>query len=144
MEETAIKILKERNLKVTTQRLLILAVLLTGYSKAYSSSDLLRSLEDKMNRSTVYRSMEALLINGVVKKLVDKNGETIYSLNLGEGCKHSHHPHLKCDECGVLECLPDFPNDYLSLLEKSGVDEVEVVLGGVCSSCSKIEEENEC
>lgn len=135
MEELAVRLLKERKLKITPKRILILIVLLQNTSKAYSFSDLLEPLTGKMNRSTIYRSLDTLLENNLVIKMIDINGDIIYTLNFEKKCEHQHHPHLKCDNCGILECLPAFPSNYANLLQQSGVDKLNIVLGGICSNC---------
>lgn len=135
MEELAVRLLKERNLKITPKRILVLNALLQNTSKAYSFSELLKPLTGKMNRSTIYRSLDTLLENDLITKMIDINGDIIYTLNFEEKCEHKLHPHLKCDQCGVLECLPAFPQNYASLLQQSGVDKLNIVLGGTCSNC---------
>lgn len=136
MEELAENLLRERNLKITHQRILILSILLNNTSKAYSSSELLQSLSHQMNRSTIYRSLEMLLKNDLVLKMIDINGSIIYKLNLENKCKHEPHPHLKCNECGKLECLPAIPIEYMNILQQSGVYNLNIILGGTCTHCS--------
>lgn len=136
MRESATKILKENNLRITSQRISILRLLMADRSKAFSSSELLKFLGKDMNRSTIYRALETLSEKGLVYKMVDINGDTIYGLSRAKNCNHSVHPHLKCNECGILECLPAFPLDYVNRLQQSGVDGLNVVLGGVCTNCS--------
>lgn len=138
MRELAIKLLKEKNLRITSQRLSILYVLLNDQTKAYSSTDLLRFLKQDMNASTVYRSLDKLVEIKLISKKVDINGDSIYILNLEKRCKHVPHPHLKCHGCGVLECLPAFPIDYANQLYNSGVEGLDIVLSGLCAKCTKI------
>lgn len=137
MDKKAARLLKDRDLKITTQRLSILSILLINTSKAFSLSELLECLKHKMNRSTVYRSLETLLKNELISQLVDVNGDAIYVLNSEQRCEQTLHPHLKCYNCGTLECLPAFPANYVSKLQNFGVDRLNVVLKGVCSNCSK-------
>lgn len=136
MKKIAVRLLKESNLNITSQRLWILSIFLADPSKAFSSSELLQALTSEMNSSTVYRSLNTLIDKKLLYKMVDMNGDTIYTLNLEKKCVHSPHPHLKCSQCGTLECLPALPVDYVNLLYKSGVDQLNIVLGGICSNCS--------
>lgn len=133
------QLLKDEKLKITSQRLLILNVLLANSAKSYSSIELFQSLEEDINRSTIYRSLDTLLSHELILKMVDVNGDTFYIVNLDKRCEHTLHPHLKCDRCGVIECLPPFPTNYVSQLRKSGINKFNVVLGGICSACAKIE-----
>lgn len=137
MREEAIKLLKERDLKVTSPRLSTLSILLADQSKAYSTSELVKFLESQMNRSTVYRTLDTLLEKEVILTLQGTNGTTFYTLNLENKCATAVHPHLRCTECGKVECLPAFPTDYVNSLHDSGVGKLDIVLGGICSECSK-------
>lgn len=136
MKEKAVRLLKERNLRITAPRVSVLSILLTDPSKAFSSSELLQALTCEMNSSTVYRSLKILIDKALLFKMIDMNGDTIYTLNLEKKYENSPHPHLKCTQCGALECLPALPVDYVKLLYESGVEKLNIVLGGVCSNCS--------
>lgn len=135
MEELAVRLLKEKKLKITPKRILVLNALLKNTSKAYSFSELLKHLTGKMNRSTIYRSLDTLLESDLITKMIDINGDIIYTLNFEEKCEHKLHPHLKCDHCGVLECLPAFPQNYANTLQQLGVDKLNILLGGTCFNC---------
>lgn len=135
MKEVAISILKERDLRVTSQRLSILSILLRDKSKAYSTLDFVKQLEYDMDRSTVYRTLDKLIHKGIITKLIESNGDEIYTLNQGKKCDLPLHPHLRCHQCGSVECLPAFPANYVSSLEKFGVKNMNIVLGGMCSKC---------
>lgn len=137
MKELATTLLKEKHLKITSQRLSILDVMLSDSSKAYSLSTLLHTFKNEMNKSTIYRSLNALVEKQVVQKMISPNGENIYSLNLKDKCRNTSHPHLRCTSCGTMECLPSFPKKYEAVLSKSGVDNLNIVLGGTCSNCLK-------
>ena len=136
MKDLAISQLKERNLRVTIHRLSILCILMDDQTKAYSVPDLLKDLKEEMNASTIYRSLDKLVGAKIVLKKVDANGDALYIINLDNRCKHVAHPHLKCEDCGSLQCLPPFPADYASRLYDSGVQGLDVVLRGVCTNCA--------
>ena len=137
MNAEAYTLLKNRKLKATSQRLLIVQVLLNSSAKTLLLSELLEQLRYKMNRSTVYRSLNALVQNEVVSKMVDANGNTLYTLNVTKNSLRLFRPFLKCNCCGELEQLPLLPADYINVLNRSGVENFNVVLAGYCSNCSK-------
>ena len=85
MSQSAEDILKERQLKVTNQRVSILERLMADQTKAVSSTELLRHLENDMNRSTVYRVMDKLIAEGLVLSQY-----TIRFCNGSECTKHFH------------------------------------------------------
>ena len=136
MSDSAVKLLREFDLRVTTPRVLILGVLMPNPSKAFSMQQFLKVLGKEMDRSTIYRTLDKLLLQNVINKMTSPNGETIYSLHGAKTCDHLTHPHLKCSVCGSVECLPSYPNGYLNELAASGVSEVNVVLNGIYKSCS--------
>jgi Fur family ferric uptake transcriptional regulator len=90
--------------------------------------------------ATVYRNMEQLVEEGVVRKYVldEKNGACYQFLgNLQEACQE--HFHLKCIRCGQLyhvncEHLSELG---IHLLEHHGfqIDHTKTVLYGLCKSC---------
>ena len=136
MKQLAIRLLKEKNLKITTQRLSLLCVLLNNTPKAYCFFELLDNLKPKMNRSTIYRSLDILNEKGLITKMIDSNGHPIYALNIEERCNDIAHSHVKCYQCGILTCLPAYPSEYVNELYKAGVRNLNTVLRGICSSCS--------
>ena len=136
MNDSAVKLLREFDLRVTTPRVLILGVLMSNPSKAFSIQQFLKVLGKEMDRSTIYRTLDKLLLQNVINKMTSPDGETIYSLQGAKTCDHHTHPHLKCSVCGAVECLPSYPHGYLNELAASGVSEVNVVLNGICKSCS--------
>ena len=137
MKKAAIQLLKDFQLRVTPQRLCILEVLLPNPSKAFSSHDFLSTLGNKMNRSTIYRTLETLIEKKVIYKLKGPNGNSIYSIQAGKKCNHQTHPHLKCVKCGIVECLPSLPEQYVNELTFLGVGEMNIMLNGVCRKCSE-------
>ena len=136
MKEAARNILKEYKLKVTSARLAVLEIFLANPKKAFSTQEILRLSKKKMNRSTLYRTLETLLKQYLIKKMKGPNGEIIYSIQGKKECNSTTHPHLKCSLCGTIECLPSYPSYYVNELTSFGVHEMNVMLSGICKSCS--------
>ncbi|MDB9315525.1 Fur family transcriptional regulator [Spirulina sp. CS-785/01] len=79
--------------------------LLKTLNKAISAQDLylkLRQNQQNMGLATVYRSLEALKLDGLVQVRTLPNGESLYSL------VHQDQHHLTCLNCGrsiaIAEC----------------------------------------
>lgn len=136
MKKLAIEILSKSNLILTAQRVSIISLLLERKSKAYSTSELLKSLQSTMNKSTVYRTLDTLIKKRLVSKFINSKGETIYTLTQDLPAEHSIQPRLKCQDCGTLLSLPSFPADYMSILINHGVNKFNLVLDGFCVDCS--------
>ncbi|HCM75825.1 MAG TPA: transcriptional repressor [Cytophagales bacterium] len=132
------QILKESKLRSTSSRSKILGLFLT-HSHALSYSDIEREVGASFDRVTVYRTLKSFLEKGIIHKILDDTGGLKYGLcdNLCSYLKHQHdHVHFKCTQCGQTSCLnmveiPGFnlPNGYK-------VEEVNLLIQGMCSSCA--------
>lgn len=75
-------------------------------NRAISAQDLyieLRSREQSMGLATVYRSLEALKLEGMVQVRTLPNGEALYSL-----VQEDRH-HLTCVQCGSSIAIDECP-----------------------------------
>lgn len=113
----------------------ILQVLLQ-LNRAISAQDLyieLRQQDQPMGLATVYRSLEALKLGGVVQARLLPNGETLYSL-----VQEDRH-HLTCLQCGQSIPIDDCPvHDLESQLRQSQHFEIyyhTLEFFGLCSPC---------
>ncbi len=84
-----------------------------------------------INVATVYRNLNALIKEGLIKRVVADGGDR-FDKTL------SNHAHFQCNKCGVVS---DVDCDLTSFerVHKSGVliDSVEVSFKGVCKNCNK-------
>lgn len=98
---------------------------------------------DKLGKATVYRRLERLVEDGLVRRFVSDDAKVCcYQYAGGEGCKN--HYHLKCMRCGELLHVECSYLDEMSshVLEHHGfrVDTEKITLCGVCEKCSQKEE----
>ena len=127
--------LKERGLKLTPQRRLIVDII--HDAKGHLTADgIIRYVQAKMpgvNKSTIYRTLELLAEAGCVYKS-ELDGEFIY-----HHAEEGHHHHLVCRRCGkTIDCAEDLFAPVQGLLgEKYGfrVDFKHVVMSGLCKEC---------
>ena len=80
--------------------------LLKSLNRAISAQDIyveLRSRSESMGLATVYRSLEALKLEGVVQVRTLANGESLYSTVQQD--KH----HLTCLQCGASLAINECP-----------------------------------
>ncbi|WP_420574348.1 Fur family transcriptional regulator [Kordia sp.] len=102
---------------------------------AISAVQLVDSLKNEMNKTTIYRILERLENDGIVHSFMDKDGRTWYATC--HGCSASQHqdihPHFQCQDCGNIDCLtvemkiPAIPNRKISFSH--------VLLIGKCENC---------
>jgi Fur family ferric uptake transcriptional regulator len=109
---------------------------LQSLKRSISAQDLyieLRSRQQDMGLATVYRSLEALKIQGEVQVRTLANGESVYS------SIQSDRHHLTCVNCGISIPIDECPvHDLERQLEKSHNFKVyyhTLEFFGLCQKC---------
>lgn len=110
--------------------------LLNNLNRAISAQDLyveLRKRNENMGLATVYRSLEALKLEGAVQVRTLATGESLYS-----SVQHDRH-HLTCLHCGTSIPINDCPvSDLENQLEQSHNFKVyyhTLEFFGLCDRC---------
>ena len=142
-EELLKQRLKEKGLKVTHQRILVLSVLEQNSGRHMTAEDIYELVAEdypEIGLATVYRTLQLLWDMQLVDRISLDDGCVRYEIGepgLGEG-KHHHH-HLICKTCGKV--LP-FYDDLLEELERRIEDETgfhvldhELKFYGQCREC---------
>ena len=132
---SCIKTLKNRGLKLTPQRRLIINAI-HDTEAHLTAEEIISHVQARMpevHKSTIYRTLELLEGAGCVFK--SELGEhSIY-----HHAEEEHHHHLVCSRCGMtIECDEDlFTPVEQSLAEKYGfrVDFKHLVMSGLCEEC---------
>lgn len=129
--------LRSRGRRLTRQRLLIWAALTAEPDAHLSVDDLVgRIREDvpSVNASTVYRTLELLVDEGLVRRTY-LGGDRAYFEPASE---HLHH-HLVCTSCGAVEHFHGATLGDLAARVRAdtgfALSDQEVTLFGVCSPC---------
>lgn len=123
----------------TIQRRLILEFLSGSGDRHLTAEDVLLALRDsghEVGRATVYRYLDKLTCDGVLRRYsgLGGNGAVYEYRGRGEG-----YPHLKCDACGELlhlECsgLPLFLK-HVAKDHEFKIDPSRAVFHGICGKC---------
>ena len=123
--------------RVTRQRLLV-ADALASAGRQVTAQDLydrLRRVEPRIGRATVFRTLEALVIAGVARRL-EQDGH-VYGY---VACRPEHHHHLACDRCGRVE---EIGEGYITpvaerLAAEHGfqIDDARLDFYGLCARCA--------
>lgn len=143
-EEKVKDLLREKGLKVTSQRLMVLNILSAHGDEHLTVEeiyDLAKEESPEIGLATIYRTVQALLELHVIEKVTFDDGFARYELNGEEtGSGHRHH-HAICTQCGKVYSLE---TDLLDTLEKQvfeslgfEVTDHEVKLYGLCSACRR-------
>lgn len=127
----------------TKQRELILKCLVDNCANHLTADNILEYLktnDSSVGKTTVYRYLDKLVAEGIVRKYIVEEGKCACFQYAGENCSCKLHFHLKCTSCNKLfhvEC------DYLNELEnhvyehhKFRIDNTKTVLYGICEECA--------
>jgi len=133
--EKYVKILKENDLKVTPQRLVILEYL--DYHRNHpTADDIYTSIKKKnpsLSKTTVYNSLEILEKYGLILSITIRGPEHRYDYR-----SDSHH-HFYCKKCGnIIDIDIKCPNMKKILSQGHKVDEIHGYFKGICKDCLKM------
>lgn len=129
----------------TKQKEIILDYMRTKAGEHITVNDISRyfaSNGEKISVATIYRRMDGLVADGVVKKYM-LDGETSAYYEYSSECEHGcEHYHFKCEECGKLI---HFECDELSMVAEHlahehgfDVNSIKTMFYGRCENCSGI------
>ncbi len=136
-------LLKEKGLKVTSQRLIMLEILGRNPGKHLTAEDiynLVKTEHPEIGLATVYRTIQVLMELHLIDRVNFDDGVERYELaHEADADGAHHHHHLICVKCGkVLEFEEDMLEGLeLKIAEKTGfkVTDHEVKLYGYCNEC---------
>ncbi len=133
----------------TKQRSAILAYLKENNAHVTASDIILRlkELGIAVSTATVYRTLEKLEGEGVIRKMFIGQGESAcYQYIDANGC--AEHFHLKCIKCGRLIHLScEFLREMEAhIFDDHGftVSSGKTVIYGTCAACGNIQPKNNC
>ena len=125
----------------TRQRDMILNLLKNNTDCHLSADEIANMLKNdgnKVGTTTVYRYLEKLQSEGVVRKYTADKDKARYSYAEKE-CRE--HFHLKCTMCGAVLCADcDFMSElcgHISTDHGFAVSPSKTVLYGICSKCAE-------
>jgi len=127
--------LKEREIKVTANRILILELFLDSYH-SLSIADVEEALP-WADRATIFRTLKTFEEKALLHTIKDDDKSVKYALCL-EDCKilhHKAHPHFHCDICGKTYCLPEYDFQLPDLPKNYTVNHYSLIINGVCENC---------
>ena len=137
MLSIAKKILAERHLKITQNRVDLLIVFLSD-SKAYSLLNLEIIFGAKHDRSSIFRCLQTYTKHKIVEKFVDSSGVSDYVLHSKNA--NDTHSHFKCKDCENVQQLPELPAEYLALSGSNKIETTNLLIEGQCEKCQSEKE----
>ena len=137
------EMLKEKGLKVTNQRLLVLEVLADHRDKHMTAEDIYELVKEdypEIGLATIYRTVQLLREMQLVDRINLDDGCLRYEISdLFDGESKHHHHHLICKTCGKVVPFEEDLLDELELLveQETGfhVSDHELKFYGQCEEC---------
>ncbi len=130
-------ILKKNNLSVTDSRKKILSLFLQN-KDALAHGDIEKKAGEKFDRVTIYRTLQTFVEKGIVHSIPTSDNSVKYALckDCEEGHHHDDHVHFVCSSCAATICLDDVVSPTIELPKGYFVENVQVVINGVCNKCN--------
>lgn len=141
IEQQIAEVLAAYELRHTAPRTTILDMFLRS-GVALSQPEIERTLQTICDRVTIYRTLNTFLDKGILHKVLDDAGAMKYAL-CPPACRHERHitqhhhdhAHFKCSVCGNTNCLNDVSVRLPALPDGFSVNEVNILLQGICPNC---------
>ncbi|MFR5602486.1 MAG: Fur family transcriptional regulator [Lachnospiraceae bacterium] len=145
MEREQVKaLLREKGLKVTKQRMLVLEIMAEHPGEHLTTEEiyhLARKQHPEIGLATIYRAVQVLVDLQLLDKVNFDDGFARYELEEMETNSGHHHHHAICSKCGKVY---SFEDDLLENLEQAlwesvgfTVTDHEVKLYGYCKDCKR-------
>lgn len=128
--------MKQRNIRPTAMRLLVLEKLVE--QQTATSLKAMEASFEQADRITLYRTLKTFEDKGLVHQVLDATGVTKYAL-CQDGClcaPEDLHVHFYCNTCKETYCLPKAKVPDVELPSRFRLQEVNMVVKGICDSCS--------
>ena len=122
----------------TKQKELILNII-KKQQKEFTVKDIYNELNNKTGLTTVYRLIDRLVDDNIIKKTIGKDNKTKYQYL--EKCEEENHFYLKCNKCNIIQhvdcdCIKDLSNHILKNHEFNAEKE-NIIINGICKNCQK-------
>ena len=131
------EILKKNNMSVTDSRLQILD-LFYQTEEALAHADIEKQTSDKIDRVTIYRTLQTFEEKGIVHTIPTADNSVKYALckeHCEEGHHHDNHVHFVCENCNKTTCLDDVLVPEVKLPSGFVPHQSNMVVNGLCKEC---------
>ncbi len=132
-------LLKDHELKVTSQRVTVLKAFITK-NKVLSLAELHKMLGKEFDRITLYRTLNSFEDHGLIHKIPDTTGNSMYALCKHDSVHHTHednHVHFKCSSCNTTLCLEEVAIPTIKIPKKYKPEKFSFLVEGYCEKCNK-------
>lgn len=102
---------------------------------AISTIELIKRLNSKLNKTTIYRVLENLVDDGVLHSFMGNDGVKWYAMcrNCTRSTHEDLHPHFECIECGKINCLNT--EVIIPKIQNHKILSSQILIQGLCEKC---------
>jgi Fe2+ or Zn2+ uptake regulation protein len=135
--ETLTELLRGAGYRATPGKIALLS-LLEAAAHPLTIAEISEQLSDKKDETTLYRSLDAFVQSGIIRRVHFNDRSARYEWNVGA----HHHHHIVCEECGKIEdvdtCATDLEKKVLGQSKQfKTIRSHSVEFFGVCAVCEK-------
>ncbi len=132
------QLLKRYGLSRTKVRMQVINLLALS-DQPVSGNEILQKLHLGCNKSTIYRTINALYNKGLLARIiVDYEVKYTLKTNMTDGSAiPADHVHFKCNICNKVFCLKDLLIEDYELPEGFIKSENQFLIIGTCKTCSE-------
>ncbi len=135
--ESLVGMLREAGNRATPGKIALLS-LLRDFSHPLTISEISAQLSEKNDETTLYRSLDAFVSAGIIRRVNFNDRSARYEWNIGA----HHHHHIVCENCGAIEDVDICDTDLeKSVLKQSKAFKLirshSVEFFGLCAVCAQ-------
>lgn len=130
-------ILKRNQLSITDSRKKILELFVLN-NGALEHADIEKKTGEKIDRVTVYRTLQSFLEKGIIHTIPTADNSVRYALckdDCKEGNHNDNHVHFLCKECNNTICLENVTIPAVKLPIGFEPAEYQMIVSGICKEC---------
>lgn len=132
------ELLDKHQLRKTIIRKEILKLFILSGSRAMSSSEIEKCLDDP-DRITLYRTLKSFEEKGLIHQAIDTSGTTKYAYCQQDCTVHAHHDehaHFHCISCDKTICLENPVTQKVTVPSGYQITSTHLVIEGKCVHCN--------
>ena len=102
---------------------------------AISTIELIKRLNSKINKTTIYRVLENLVDDGILHTFIGQDGIKRYAIckNCTKSKHEDFHPHFECVKCGEIDCLKT--EVIIPEIQNRKILSSQILIQGKCEKC---------
>jgi Fur family ferric uptake transcriptional regulator len=103
-------------------------------STALSTIELIKRLNSKLNKTTIYRVLENLVDDGILHTFIGQDGIKWYCSKCTKSKYKDVNPHFQCMECGEIDCLNT--EVVIPEIQNRKIVSSQILIQGKCEKCT--------